>query len=498
MGRSQLAPCVLAGVLALAWGCQTQSPTRPDAFDAEFGPSGPPAPGAAPANGAAAAGTSGTRAAQGPMTNDRIHALVMDFTDDFTLRLADVSDRIEARQPNMESRLALHRLRYTMAHGLTLIAAGANPRVALIDATVVMSLQTRLLEERLVPRYFDDFPWLSSTFGNAAAQVRGYAEQVFSPDEMAEIDALVDAWLADNPWRNYSAYIRLADFAATRQEATAQARGRSGSILNLLFIDPLAGLDPTTRELEQARRFAERAMYYAQRMPQLISWQAELLYLDAAGEPEVQQTLLNIERLTASMETLTDGATSLRQDLPDLVAREREAAIDQASARFFEGLAQERDATLDALVARGEHLDQTLERLNTTIVAGDELSRHATELAVATQELLRTFEAMRTRGGEDDAPKTTVPEYQALIESATVLTRDLDTAITSLHTLAQSGAWEERRATIDAVTADAQIRVEAVVDRAYRRLLVVVVVVLAGALVVGLVLKFIPGRVRAA
>ena len=99
----------------------------------------------------------------------------MDFADDFTLRLADLTDRIEARQPSMDARIAIHRLRYTMAHGLTVIAASANPKVALIDMVVVMTIQRRLVEERLVPEYFEDMPWLANVF-------RSGEEQMASPE----------------------------------------------------------------------------------------------------------------------------------------------------------------------------------------------------------------------------------------------------------------------------------------------------------------------------
>lgn len=444
---------------------------------------------------------------------DRVQAQVMDFADDFTLRLADMADRIEARRPPMEARIAIHRLRYTVAHGLTVIASSANPKVALIDSVVVMSLQRRLVEERLIPKYFEDMPWIAAVFRDAEDQIKRYAAETLTPEQMDEIQTLVDKWIEDNPYRYYAAYVRLNDFASTRQQTQHDAtNGRSSSLFGLLFLDPLAGLDPTTREIEQTRLFAERAMYYLQRMPQLASWQAELLYIDTASEPEVEQALANMQSLTTSVEILTADVADMKAELPAIISSEREAAIDQASQRFFEGFAAERGAMLDDLAARSDELEGTLKTLTSTLEAGDEFAAHGTELVQAVHDLTDTINAMRGSPGTDGEPapgaasepgsngageSTSIADYEHAIETATTLVGKLDDLVTAVDELARSNAWEERRATLDNAMGDAQTRVDASIDHAYRRGLTLVVVTLAGLLGVGLVLKLVPTRSRA-
>lgn len=457
-----------------------------------------------------------TLANNAPLTKagvDRVQAQVMDFADDFTLRLADMTDRIEARRPPMEARIAIHRLRYTVAHGLTVIAASANPKVAIIDSVVVMSLQRRLVEERLIPKYFEDMPWIAAVFRDAEDQIKRYAAETLTPEQMTEIQTLVDKWIEDNPYRYYAAYVRLNDFASTRQQTQQGATSaRSSSLFGLLFLDPLAGLDPTTRELEQTRLFAERAMYYLQRMPQLASWQAELLYIDTASEPEVEQALANMQSLTTSVEILTADVADMKADLPMLIASEREAAIDQASHRFFEGFAAERGAMLDDLAARSGELEGTLKTLTSTLEAGDELTTHSTELVQAVHALTDTINTMRGSPNTGEAPapgatsepgsnaageSTSIADYERAIETATTLVSKLDDLVAAVDELARSSAWEERRATLDNAMGDAQTRVDASIDHAYRRGLTLVAVALAGLLGVGLVLKLVPARSRA-
>lgn len=484
-------PWCLAALAAGLAGCQNPRAVDPD-----------PVVGDRPTTLSTATGSARSESGVG-----RVQAQTMDFADDFTLRLADMTDRIEARKPSMEARIAIHRLRYTVAHGLTVIAASANPKVALLDAVVVMSIQRRLVEERLVPKYFEDMPWIAKVFADAEAQIKSRAAETFTPEDLAEVQRLADEWVEQNPYRYYGAYVRLNDFARTRQQATqAAANGRSSSIFSLLFLDPLAGLDPTTRELEQTRLFAERAMYYLQRMPQLVSWQAELLYIDTASEPEVEQALTDLAVLTGSIDRMTSDVTGMRAELPAIIAKEREAAIDQASARFFEGFAAERAAMLDDLAARSGELEGTLAELTGALEAGDEFAAHATELVRAADELTDTINAMRapktdTPAG-DASPgaakgATTIADYERTIETATTLVDKLDELVGAVDELARSSAWDDRRATLDGAVADAQARLEAVIDRGYRRGLVLVIVALVGAFVVGLALKLVPGRARA-
>ncbi|GJM18941.1 MAG: hypothetical protein DHS20C14_11540 [Phycisphaeraceae bacterium] len=423
-------------------------------------------------------------------------AQVMDFADDFTLRLADMTDRIEARTPSMDARIAIHRLRYTMAHGLTVIAASANPKVSLVDAIVVMSIQRRLVEERLVPEYFKDMPWIASVFRNAEEQIKAVGYETFTFEQMEEIQALADRWVDANPYRYYGAYVRLADFAATRQDSAFVGPSRAPSLLGFLTLDPLAGLDPATKEIEQTRLFAERAMFYLQRMPQLISWQAELLYIDTASEPEVVQALLDVSALSASVERVTRDFSEMRDELPAIIADEREAAIQQASEEFFAGFAAERAAMLDDLQERSDELDATLAEVTRTFEAGDKLGQSWAGLITSVESLAHTVEGMRGPAGPPDEDPTTIEDYEAAIISATTLIEKLDELVEDVNTLANSDSWDERRKTIDNTMGDAQQRLETVLDRTYRRAFILIGVLLTGFLAIGLVLKLVPGRRR--
>src|SRR5204862_277373 len=97
------------------------------------------------------------------------------------------------------------------------------------------------------------------------------------------------------------------------------------SVFGLLFLDPMASMDPTTTAIDETRNTAERAMYYTQRMPTLLNWQVELLTYELAVQPETKQLLADSSRFVQSSEAFA----KTMEELPKVISREREAAIKQ-------------------------------------------------------------------------------------------------------------------------------------------------------------------------
>lgn len=76
----------------------------------------------------------------------QVQSQVMDFADEMTLRLTEAIDEIENTAQTLKGRTIAHRLKYTVAHGATIIASAQNPRIALVDMYVMITLQRALIE----------------------------------------------------------------------------------------------------------------------------------------------------------------------------------------------------------------------------------------------------------------------------------------------------------------------------------------------------------------
>lgn len=66
-------------------------------------------------------------------------------------------------------------------------------------------------------------------------------------------------------------------------------------------------------------------MYYTQRMPMLLSWQAEVLAYQLADQPESRQVLSNAQQIATSAGIFAKTS----EQLPQLINDQRQAAIQQ-------------------------------------------------------------------------------------------------------------------------------------------------------------------------
>ena len=94
---------------------------------------------------------------------------------------------------------------------------------------------------------------------------------------------------------------------------------RRGNLFGLIGLDPLAGLDPAVRQIEQTRLLAERMIYYMQRVPYVVSLQVDRMTSDLLYRPEVRELLADTDRVSLSVERFAGVA----EDLPATVALAR-------------------------------------------------------------------------------------------------------------------------------------------------------------------------------
>ncbi len=437
----------------------------------------------------------------------QVQAQVMDFADEMTLRLAEAIDQIEGRSQSIEGRTVAHRLKYTVAHGATIIASAQNPRIALVDMYVMISLQRALLEKNIVPQYFGtEADRLVQTFQTSEQEIKGLASKALTAEQLAEIDRLIAQWLENNTDRVYAGYVRFSEFSAARQVSTAQAqKGRASNVLGFLFIDPLAGLDPTTREIEQARLLAERAFFYMQRMPMLISWQAELLVMDTVSEPESRTVLTSVESLTLSVEQISQDVDELNKRFPELISAERQAILEKLDQTIDEqrqksidqalaGLSTERRALINQLSDQEEQLRPLVTDLRQTVDSATALSdsvRSTTEQFEQLAKVLRLDEPGET---DPDAEPTDIRDVTEALRETTRAAEELVRLSESIKGTTDPAALEERLVMIEQRLVNAENTANRIMDKAFRLALTLVVVLIVGLLVVVIVGAWLRGR----
>ena len=393
----------------------------------------------------------------------QLQLAVMRFADEYTIR---VNAQVAAFQQGTEDpawRLESQAWLVSQATSAFTIAAGPNPELNAIDMLVFSTLSRMVIEDR----------WVGELYGQRAEgllaehraleqRIWEYSRVLLTEAQIGELRSSIEAWHRNNPVGRAVPFIHLEDFAFATS-ATRPGGTSSSSIFSFLGIDPLSNLDPAVRELAQSRQLAERAVYYGQRAPMLVSMEAQRLAFEMAVAPESVRLLDSVGRIGGAAQATGELAARL----PALVSEERAAMIEQLA-----GLLDERQGELQALAVE---LQAVATELRSALEAGGATSDSVRETIVALDALMARFENRPARPDGAPARPFDVTEYTEALRQAS------DTA-QQLHALI--GLADSQAPAITRLSDRAADRMSAVVDHVFWRL-VQLALVLAAVSVLG-------------
>jgi hypothetical protein len=394
----------------------------------------------------------------GPITFPELQQRVMRFADTYVAMIAQACDEASATATNSNTRLVLLRWKLGQASSAYNNATGQNPAVNTLDMLVLVSMARMVVQDYGMTTYGDVIQPLLAAQCQLETNAWDMAKGVLKPSQEQELRNLITEWRRKNPNQRYIGPVRFREFATALGRPPTQSPAPT-SIFSLLYIDPLAGLDPTAAAIQETRELGERAMYYTQRMPGLLSWQAEVLTYQVADQPASQQVLIDVDRLAASTQIFAKTA----QQLPQLINDQRQAAIQQ----ILDGLTAQAGKAQDLL-------GDTRSTLNSTSDAAKNINDALKSLTAFVQYVSPT--------NAPPAPTNSKPfnvlDYGTAAAQIGAAARDLNA---TLQTLNQSMPGVTRLG--QQTTADA----DRLVLRMFWLSLVLIVVLLAGAVVAGLV-----------
>jgi hypothetical protein len=294
---------------------------------------------------------------------------VMRFADEYTARISDQVVAFQQATNSPNERLMAQSWLVSQATAAFTIASGPNTELNAIDMLVFVTLSRMIIEDRWAgERYPAQADGLLAAHRAMEKRIWSFANELLTPEQINELRTSLATWHSDNPLQRAVPFIHLEDFAfATRNTRTGPGMASTSSIFSFIGIDPLSNLDPAVRELTQSRQLAERAVYYGQRAPKLLSMQVQQLVFELAVMPESVGLMQDIGRFSdAAQQT-----SNLAADLPALLAKERAATIDQLTGILdarqgeLQGLIVELRATLEAGTATSDSVQGTIASLDT-------------------------------------------------------------------------------------------------------------------------------------
>jgi hypothetical protein len=119
-------------------------------------------------------------------------------------------------------------------------------------------------------------------------QIYELARASLGEDAQKRLTEKVTAWLESAYVPGMALHTRYSGLSAEVAKKPDASQSEKSNLLGALMLDPLAGLDPTVREIAQTRLFAERAMFVAQRMPKVLRMEIELVSFRFIETPEVK------------------------------------------------------------------------------------------------------------------------------------------------------------------------------------------------------------------
>ena len=293
---------------------------------------------------------------------------VMRFADRFDAQIVQASHDATARAGTPDARMKNLAWSIPARMSALTIATGPNPYMNLVDMLVLARLGRMVHEEHHPAAGDDDEAGVGvvEAFKNLEKDIWTVAQRTLDQKQLEAISAIVETWHEENPDQTITSFVRLPNFERLLSMNRDQGKNLFEQLGDLLSLDPLSGLEPAKREVAEARLLGERTLYYAQRAPQLISAQAELLGLRFAVMPQVADALEKGDRVSEAAASLAKTAAGL----PDALRTERKNAVEQIS----EELSKQRQGLVRDLESVEAPAERLLGEFRTTAEATKDMS----------------------------------------------------------------------------------------------------------------------------
>jgi hypothetical protein len=393
----------------------------------------------------------------------------MRFADEYVGSIIEPIRHFQASTDNAADRLAAQNWMLSQATAAYTIASGPSPVVNEVDMVVLATLSRMVIEDA----------WVSERFGERAAPLRdayrrleplalNLAKIDLPADQIAELQHVIAEWRAQNPHVTAIAYVHFRDVANSIRRPTAGGADSLSGIFTALGLDPFSGLDPAVREIAHTRELAERTIYYAQRVPNLLDMQVERLTYELATMPEMTRLLANADRVAGAAST----TGRVVGELPSLLTREREAAIRQF---------------MEAVTIETAHTRQLVTELRGALDAGTETSTSLNTTIRSFDQLMARFEQPNPAGAGPQAPGRPfdIREYTAAAAEITRTANELQALVAGVERGSPALTQAADRATVT---------LQNVVDHAYWRIVQLIGLLLLGGLGAALTYRSIARR----
>jgi hypothetical protein len=386
-----------------------------------------------------------------------LQSQLLRFADNSIEALNLAIGQLQREDDKITQRRTLLTRRITTANDILAIATGANAYANLLDMVIFASLNRMDIEDYWMPTFYGKSvkPYLIAS-QEVEKGIWQIASTTLKQEQLSELRTAINTWHEQHPNVRSPRDPGSFGFASEVAEVNRSSRpGITSSVFNLLVIDPLAGLDPATRELANTRLFAERGLFLTRHMPTLIRWETELLAIHTAEMPEMEKLLANTTQLSESADRFSQTA----EHLPGLISTERQQIV-QALDKHQPGLI--------SLAAQAEK----------ALDAGRQMSNASTATLKYFQDVVRQLQASPS---SPNAEPFRINDYTAAAAQINATAQDLVRLLQAFDQTLASDKLEKVSTRLDAAVWQAQASGKALVDYTFRQILFLGLILIASA-----------------
>jgi hypothetical protein len=367
------------------------------------------------------------------------------------------------------SPVELQTLKISSTTTLLTLATGPNVLTNLLDMVVVMTRSRMMVEAYWLPKvYGESARPLLDTCRELETQLWQLVTPILTTAQQGELRETIDTLHQQDREARTLLLAQASSFVADVAKVSQRKRSEPGSVFSLLMLDPLSGLDPATRELAETRLFAERALFIARRMPTLLRWEMELFTVKTAELPQIQQLLTHSAQLATAAERFSQAA----EQVPTMLATEREQL-------------------LTALKEQASGLSGLTKDVQLMLATGSQMADAANGALKTFQEVTAQF---KTGPPDPNTPPFRIRDYTDAAAQIHATATELVALLQALEGVAGSPHLAQVSSQVSVLTQQVQSSGREVVDYAFQKILLLVVLCCGVVLVTVLVYRLLTVR----
>ena len=337
------------------------------------------------------------------ITERQLRSFLIDYADLASTVLGQIAMTFKGGTLPAEMRLhVMSDMTYTLS-AVYVLAAEPNPLSALLDITVIIAAGSTIYEERHLPKYGEPIAPVVKGYQMLEEDIWQIVDKVLSKEQRKEFQDTITKRYKEFPDLVNFTSIRFKDFADLRVSSFSK-EVESGGLL--------APVSEATRQIEETRELAERAMFLATRIP-LMGGAFMNVWLSLwMTNPEVYNMITSLSSVSSSMQRLLP----LVETMPKQIEQTSTTILNKTMDR----LAVERQNIIKDLASEEHRLRGLILEVQKTVTG--------------TQTLVNSVDGLSARlGFSPDKPVNfDIEAYRNTATELKELTQGLTTTMTLL------------------------------------------------------------------